>query len=55
MPAQFPAYRKLLKRARQVALAASASELLNWDTETYLPAKAVAFREKDSEAIRRAW
>src|SRR5258708_186364 len=44
MPTQLPAYRKLLKRARQVALVSSTSELLNWDTETYLPSKGVGFR-----------
>jgi len=37
-------YRKLTKRAKEIALVASASELLSWDLETYLPPKGVAFR-----------
>ena len=37
-------YKKLLKRSREIALVASAGELLSWDLETYLPAKGVVFR-----------
>ncbi len=37
-------YKKLLKRAREIALVASASELLSWDLETYLPTKGVGYR-----------
>ena len=37
-------YKKLLKRSREIALVASASEMLAWDLETYLPAKGVDFR-----------
>src|SRR5258708_36909515 len=44
MTAQFAPYRKLLKRARDIAYVSSAAELLNWDLETYLPAKGVNFR-----------
>lgn len=39
-----PAYRKLLKRAREIALLDSANSLLSWDEETFLPTKAVAHR-----------
>src|SRR6059036_2622321 len=37
-------YQKLIKRSREIALIASASELLSWDLETYLPKKGVDFR-----------
>src|SRR5436190_11591427 len=37
-------YKKLIKRAREIALVASASELLSWDLETYLPTKGVCYR-----------
>ena len=40
----FPAYGKLLKRAREIALLDSAGSLLSWDEETYLPAKALEHR-----------
>lgn len=40
----FPAYSKLQKRAREIALLNSAAELLAWDEETYLPPKAIAHR-----------
>ena len=39
-----PAYRKLLKRAREISLLASTSEVLGWDEETYLPTKALDHR-----------
>ena len=35
-------YKKLIKRARDIALVTSASELLSWDLETYLPSKGVS-------------
>lgn len=44
MDAEFGPYRKLLKRAREIALYSGATELLNWDEETYMPPKAVTFR-----------
>jgi carboxypeptidase Taq len=37
-------YRKLLKRAREVAFISSAGESLNWDVETYMPSKGLPFR-----------
>src|SRR6059036_3414532 len=37
-------YQKLIKRSREIALIASASELLSWDLETYLRKKGVDFR-----------
>ncbi len=40
----FPAYRKLLKRAREIALIDSANSLLSWDKETYMPARALDHR-----------
>lgn len=39
-----PAYRKLLKRAREIALLDSTNSALSWDEETYLPTKALAHR-----------
>ena len=39
-----PAYKKLLKRARQVALLASINDTLGWDEETCLPPKALDHR-----------
>ena len=44
MSTPFAPYQKLLKRTREIALLSSASELLAWDLETYLPAKGVTFR-----------
>jgi carboxypeptidase Taq len=40
----FPAYRKLLKRAREIALLDSTNSALSWDEETYLPSKALTHR-----------
>ncbi|MEY4385953.1 MAG: hypothetical protein RLY20_1236 [Verrucomicrobiota bacterium] len=40
----FPAYRKLLKRAREIALLDSTLSALSWDEETYLPPKALDHR-----------
>jgi len=37
-------YKKLIKRAHEIALFASAGELLSWDLETYLPSRGVDFR-----------
>jgi len=44
MSDQFAPYRKLLKRARQIALVAAAGETLAWDLETWLPPKGLGFR-----------
>jgi carboxypeptidase Taq len=44
MTATFPPYKKLIERAREIALLASAGEMLSWDLETYLPPKGVNFR-----------
>ncbi|HEV7923860.1 MAG TPA: carboxypeptidase M32 [Verrucomicrobiae bacterium] len=38
------AYKKLLDRARKIALASSAAQALTWDQETYMPAQALPFR-----------
>ncbi|HEU5070583.1 MAG TPA: carboxypeptidase M32 [Verrucomicrobiae bacterium] len=45
-----PAYRKLLKRARAIALLTSTNDVLSWDEETCLPPKALAHR-----AEQMAW
>src|ERR1700722_3554699 len=37
-------YKKLLGRARKIALASSAAQALTWDQETYMPAQALPFR-----------
>lgn len=39
-----PAYAQLLARSREIALLASAANLLHWDSETLQPAGGVAFR-----------
>ncbi len=44
MPTTFAPYRKLLKRACEIALVRSTSELLAWDQETYMPPKALGYR-----------
>jgi carboxypeptidase Taq len=44
MASDFAPYRKLLKRAREISWVASASEVLSWDLETYMPPNGVAFR-----------
>jgi carboxypeptidase Taq len=44
MKKPFPAYRKLQKRAREIALLSSTAEVLAWDEETYLPSKALPHR-----------
>jgi carboxypeptidase Taq len=42
--AELNAYKKLVNRAREIALVSSANEVLSWDLETYLPARGVDFR-----------
>ena len=44
MPDVLPAYRNLLKRAREIALLSSTNDVLSWDEETYLPSKALDHR-----------
>ncbi|HYG35208.1 MAG TPA: carboxypeptidase M32 [Clostridia bacterium] len=44
MEQAFAPYRKLQKRAREIAMTAFASEALTWDLETYMPPKALGFR-----------
>lgn len=44
MPTQSAAYKKLLKRAREIALLSSASDALSWDQETYMPSRALRYR-----------
>jgi carboxypeptidase Taq len=40
----FAPYRKLSKRAREIAWVSGAAEALTWDIETYMPPKALGFR-----------
>ena len=42
--AQPDPYRKLLKRAKEIAFVSSATEALNWDVETCMPPKGLSFR-----------
>jgi len=44
MDAMFAPYRKLLKRAHEIALLSSTAELLSWDQETFMPARAIGWR-----------
>src|SRR5690349_11906263 len=44
MPDKFGPYQKLLKRAHQIALLATAGETLTWDLETAMPPRALGFR-----------
>ncbi len=44
MPADFAPYRKLCKRAHEIAFLTSSAAALNWDLETYMPPKALPFR-----------
>jgi carboxypeptidase Taq len=44
MNAQSASYKKLLKRAREIALLSSTAEVLAWDQETYMPTKSLAYR-----------
>ena len=43
-PMDVAAYQKLLDRTREINLLRSASQVLEWDEQTYLPTKAVGFR-----------
>lgn len=47
MAESFAPYKKLLERAREIALISGAAETLNWDAETYMPAKALQFRAEE--------
>jgi carboxypeptidase Taq len=38
------AYKKLLRRSREIALATSAASALTWDQDTYMPPKALPYR-----------
>ncbi len=40
----FPPYKTLLARAKEIALVDSATALLNWDEETFMPRQALPFR-----------
>jgi carboxypeptidase Taq len=44
LPESPASYKKLLRRAREIALASSASSALSWDQETYMPAKSLPYR-----------
>jgi carboxypeptidase Taq len=44
VPQSPDAYKKLLRRAREIALATSAAGALTWDQDTYMPAKALPYR-----------
>ncbi len=44
LPEAPAAYKKLLQRARGIALATSAASVLTWDQETYMPAKSLPYR-----------
>src|SRR6266568_2119212 len=44
MNTESASYKKLLKRAREIALLSSTAEVLAWDQETYMPAKSLAYR-----------
>jgi carboxypeptidase Taq len=43
-PKHTAAYKKLLKRSREIALATSAAQALTWDQETYMPPKSLPYR-----------
>ena len=45
---EFAAYRKLLDRAREIALGDSTAALLSWDEETYMPRKALPLDSRSS-------
>lgn len=55
----FAPYRRLEQRARQIAFISSASELLSWDLETYMPPKGLSFRAEQlaylSGQAHRLW
>jgi len=44
MSSIFEPYQKLLRRTREIAWVSDAGSLLSWDQETYMPAKALAYR-----------
>src|SRR5678810_142578 len=44
MSTGFAPYDQLRQRTREIAFVASASNLLSWDQETYMPPKALGFR-----------
>jgi carboxypeptidase Taq len=44
MSNDFAPYQKLLARSREIALLDGAANLLSWDQETYMPARALEFR-----------
>jgi carboxypeptidase Taq len=44
LPETPAAYKKLLRRAREIALASRAANVLTWDQETYMPAKSLPYR-----------
>src|SRR5580658_8492 len=44
MPKALVAYKSLLKRSREIALATSAAQALTWDQETYMPPKSLPYR-----------
>jgi len=48
-----PAYRKLLKRAGEIALLESTNSTLSWDEETYMPTKALAHRAEQTAWLSR--
>jgi carboxypeptidase Taq len=39
-----PAYKKLLRRSREIALASHSASALMWDQETYMPVKSLPYR-----------
>ena len=44
MSAQSASYRKLVKRAREIAFLTSSTSALSWDQETFMPPKALPYR-----------
>jgi carboxypeptidase Taq len=44
LPETSAAYKKLLRRARDIALASRAANVLTWDQETYMPVKSLPYR-----------
>ena len=55
----FGPYRRLRQRSREIAFVSSASELLSWDLETYMPPKGLDFRAEQlaylSGQAHRLW
>ena len=54
MTTPFAPYENLRARAREIALVESATNLLHWDEETYMPPKALPFRA-DQVAFFSGW